>query len=158
MGRLALLVLGGGLPFGLVVLAGVQWAPAAHMGIFMAGCMPLFVNLGGRLVLGERLGGARALGLLLMALGVGALGLGVWRGGLASWRGDVLFVLAALLWAMYTLAFRGCGLSAWQGAALALVVPGIVLASGAVTVPVFRAPPRACPLPPTARARRPRRG
>ena len=35
--RLVLLVLCGGLPFGLVVLAGVQWAPAAHMGIFMAG-------------------------------------------------------------------------------------------------------------------------
>jgi len=248
-GRLALLVLGGGLPFGLVVLAGAQWAPAAHMGIFMAGCMPMFVNLGGRMVHGERLGGARALGLLLMALGVAALGLGVWRGGLAAWRGDVLFVLAALLWAAYTLAFRGCGLSAWQGAALvnlgsavlllpvllvwgaprllsapwtdvaiqalgqgvmagvlglvaytvaidhlgagraalsaalvplftalgaawllgeapepgawaalALVVPGIVLASGAIAVPVFRAPPRACPPPPTARARRPRRG
>lgn len=78
------------MPFGLVVLAGAQWAPAAHMGIFMAGCMPLFVNLGGRLVHGERLGGARALGLLLMGLGVAALGLGVWRGGLAAWSGDVL--------------------------------------------------------------------
>ena len=127
VGRLALLVLGGGLPFGLVVLAGAQWAPAAHMGIFMAGCMPLFVNLGGRLVHGERLGGARALGLLLMALGVAVLGLGVWRGGLGAWRGDLLFVLAAVLWAAYTLAFRGCGLSAWQGAALVNLGSAVLL-------------------------------
>jgi len=126
-GRLALLVLGGGLPFGLVVLAGAQWAPAAHMGIFMAGCMPLFVSVGSRLVYGERLGGARALGLLLMALGVAALGLGVWHGGLDAWRGDLLFVLAAVLWAAYTLAFRGCGLSAWQGAALVNLGSAVLL-------------------------------
>lgn len=126
-GRLALLVLGGGLPFGLVVLAGAQWAPAAHMGIFMAGCMPLFVSVGSRLVCGERLGGVRALGLLLMALGMAVLGLGVWRGGLGAWRGDLLFVLAAVLWAAYTLAFRGCGLSAWQGAALVNLGSAVLL-------------------------------
>lgn len=127
VGRLALLVLGGGLPFGLVVLAGAQWAPAAHMGIFMAGCMPLFVSVGSRLVCGERLGGVRALGLLLMALGVAALGLSVWRGGLGAWRGDLLFVLAAVLWAAYTLAFRDCGLSAWQGAALVNLGSAVLL-------------------------------
>lgn len=130
LGRLALLVLGGGLPFGLLVLAGARWAPAAHMGIFMAGCMPLFVALGGRLVQGDRLGRLRVLGLVLMALGVAALGLGVWRDGLASWRGDLLFVLAAVLWAAYTLAFRGCSLSPWQGAAL------VNLGSAVLLVPV----------------------
>jgi drug/metabolite transporter (DMT)-like permease len=116
--RLVLLVLCGGLPFGLVVLAGVQWAPAAHMGIFMAGCMPLFVALGGWALLGDRPGRGRVLGFVLMLAGVTTLGVGVWHDGLAAWRGDLLFVLAAVMWAVYTLAFRGCGLSPWQGAAL----------------------------------------
>ena len=116
--RLVLLVLCGGLPFGLVVLAGVQWAPAAHMGIFMAGSMPLFVAMGGWVALGDRPGRVRVLGLALMLAGVLTLGMGAWRDGLAAWRGDLLFVLAAAMWAVYTLAFRGCGLSPWQGAAL----------------------------------------
>jgi len=118
MARLVLLVLCGGLPFGLVVLAGVQWAPAAHLGIFMAGSMPLFVAMGGWLVLGDRPGRVRVLGLVLLFAGVATLSVGVWYEGLAAWRGDLLFVLAAVMWAVYTLAFRGCGLSPWQGAAL----------------------------------------
>ncbi len=126
-GRLVLLVLCGGLPFGLVVLAGARWAPAAHMGIFMAGCMPLFVVLGGWMVQRETLGRVRVLGLLLMVLGVVALGLGGWRDGLAAWRGDLLFVLAAVLWAIYTLAFRSSGLSPWQGAALVNLGSTVVL-------------------------------
>lgn len=89
--RWALLVLGGGLPFGLVVLAGARWAPAAHMGIFMAGCMPLFVAAGDRL-LGERLGHVRGLGLALMALGVAALALG--QGLLAGLLGLVAYAAA----------------------------------------------------------------
>ncbi len=116
--RLMLLVMCGGLPFGLVVLAGVQWAPAAHMGIFMAASMPLFVALAGGVVQGQWPGRVSALGLVLMLAGVGVLGMGAWRDGLAAWRGDLLFVLAAAMWAVYTLAFRGSGLSPWQGAAL----------------------------------------
>lgn len=135
-GRLVLMVLCGGLPFGLVVLAGVQWAPAAHMGIFMAGSMPLFVALASVVVQGERPGRVRVLGLVLMLAGVAVLGLGAWRDGLAAWRGDLLFVLAAAMWAVYTLAFRGCGLSPWQGAALvnlgsALALVPVVLLWGA---------------------------
>jgi drug/metabolite transporter (DMT)-like permease len=42
---LALLVAGGGLPFGLLVVGGAQYAPAAHLGVFMAGTMPLFTAL-----------------------------------------------------------------------------------------------------------------
>ncbi|MFT4193764.1 DMT family transporter [Ottowia sp.] len=130
--RWALLVLVGGLPFGLVVLAGGRWAPAAHMGIFMAGCMPLFVAAGSRLVLGERLGRMRGLGLALIAFGVAALGWDACRDGLAPWRGDLLFVLGAAMWAAYTLAFRGCGLSSWQGAALVNLGSAVLLLPVAV--------------------------
>lgn len=116
--RLACMVVGGGLPFGLLALAGVQWAPAAHMGIFLAGSVPLFTALGTGLVYRERLAPIRLLGLLLVLAGLAVLGAHSLSGGLSTWRGDALFVLAAMLWAVYTLAFRGSGLTPWQGAAV----------------------------------------
>ena len=116
--RLACMVVGGGLPFGLLALAGVQWAPAAHMGIFLAGSVPLFTALGARVVLGERLAPWRTVGLLLVLVGLAVLGAHGLSSALAAWRGDLLFVAAAMVWAMYTLAFRGSGLTPWQGAAV----------------------------------------
>lgn len=116
--RLACLVAGGGLPFGLMALAGAQWAPAAHMGIFLAGSVPLFTALGARAMHGDRLPWARTAGLLLVLVGLAALAAHTLFTGVASWRGDFLFAGAALLWAVYTLAFRDSGLTPWQGAAL----------------------------------------
>ncbi|WP_298932415.1 EamA family transporter [uncultured Ramlibacter sp.] len=113
---LLLLVAGGGLPFGLLVLSGAQFAPAAHIGVFLSGAMPLFAALLAWRVEGERFNALRKAGLLLVALGVAILGSAGW--GNASWRGDLLFLLAALAWAVYTLAFRRSGLTPWQGAAL----------------------------------------
>jgi drug/metabolite transporter (DMT)-like permease len=142
---LALLVLGGGLPFGLLALAGVQFAPAAHMGVFMAGCVPLFTALLGWFFGGEAVRGWRWLGLGLVAGGVAVLGGSAWAGGASSaWRGDLLFLVAAAAWAGYTLAFRRSGLTPWQGAALvnawsALLLVPLVLVFGApklATAPV----------------------
>lgn len=117
--RLALLVGGAGLPFGLLVVGGAQHAPAAHMGVFMAGTVPVFVALACRLLLGEAITPVRWLGLALIASGVAWLGASAFgAASLAAWRGDLLFVVAALAWTAYTVAFRGCGLGAWQAAAV----------------------------------------
>ncbi|WP_082608112.1 DMT family transporter [Acidovorax sp. Root219] len=134
--RCALLVLCGGLPFGLVVLAGARWAPAAHMGIFVAGSLPVFTALGGWLVSGERPAPSRLLGLALIVAGMAAFGAAGWRTVEGAWRGDLLFLLAALLWSVYTLAFRSSGLTPWQGAAVvnlgsALLLLPVLLVAGA---------------------------
>ncbi len=116
---LALLVAGGGLPFGLLALRGAQFAPAAHMGVFMAGCVPLFTALLGWALRGEVVRGRRWLGLALIAFAAVLTGWASLRSGHAqAWRGDLLFVLAAAAWSAYTLAFRASGLSPWQGAAV----------------------------------------
>lgn len=133
---LVLLVLGGGLPFGLLVLAGARWAPAAHMGVFMAGSMPLFTALGAWLFKGEKVGGLRLLGLVCIGCGMVFFSVDNLGHASSSWRGDLLFLAAAMLWASYTLAFRHCGLTPWQGAAFVngwscvLLLP-LVLAIGA---------------------------
>lgn len=116
--RLACLIAGGGLPFGLLVFAGAQRAPAAHMGIFMAGTMPLFAALAGRLVLREPVTGLRWAGFAAILAGVGWLGLSQFSSGSSAWSGDLLFMLAALGWAGYTIAYRGSGLAPFEGAAL----------------------------------------
>jgi drug/metabolite transporter (DMT)-like permease len=114
---LALLVIGGGLPFGLLVLAGAQWAPASHMGIFMAGSLPLFTAIGARIHRGEKVHGVRLVGLVCIAIGMVLFAAGSFQSGSLSWRGDMLFLAAAMLWAVYSLAFGHCGLTPWQGAA-----------------------------------------
>jgi drug/metabolite transporter (DMT)-like permease len=131
--RLVWMVLGGGLPFGLLVMAGAQWAPAAHIGVFMAGSVPLFTAAGSRMTAGTALARGQWLGLALVATGLLVLGVSSTASAGASWRGDALLVLAGALWAAYTLAFRGSGLSPWQGAAVVsawsslLLVPLVVV-------------------------------
>lgn len=117
--RLALWTAGAGLPFGLLAMSGSRLAPSAHMGVLMAGASPLIAAGLAWALWRERPGGARALGLALMAGGVALLGGSV----LARWQpahalGDLLFLSAATLWAVFTLTLRGSTLGPWQVAAL----------------------------------------
>jgi drug/metabolite transporter (DMT)-like permease len=116
---LILMLLGAGFPFGLTAMAGAVFAPTAHMGVLLPGTMPLFVALLSALVLGERFSTSRMIGfaaIVLGALTIGVPALMDARSG--AWRGDLLFVLAALLWAVYTVAYRKSGLSPWTSAAV----------------------------------------
>ena len=111
---------GAGLPFGLLAMAGTRFAPAAHMGVLMAGASPLFAAGLAWALWRDRPGRSRLAGLACLALGVALLGgsalLGASPAG--AWRGDAMFLLAALLWAGFTLSFQRTGLTAWQGASL----------------------------------------
>lgn len=122
------MVLGAGLPFGLLAMSGTRFAPAAHMGVLMAGASPLFAALFAWALWRDRPDRWRALGLGCMAGGVLLLGSGSLTGSIGSpisgpatagaWRGDLLFLAAAALWAGFTLCFRRSGLTAWQGTAV----------------------------------------
>ena len=130
------MLIGGGLPFGLLGMAGAQFAPVAHMGALLPGSMPLFVALLAAIVLGERFSAARLAGFALILIGIAAVGgraLLVRDDG--AWRGDLLFLAAAFVWSIYTIAVRRSGLTPWQSAAIicfwsALAVVPIWLLSG----------------------------
>lgn len=116
--RDGVLLMAGGLPFALCVLAGAQLAPVAHMGVFMAGMMPVFTALLALLLHREALTGARLAGLAVILLGVAMLGHRSFEAATGHWRGDLFFLLASLAWSAHTVGFRRCGLRPWQAASL----------------------------------------
>lgn len=113
------LVAGGGLPFVLLGLTGAKFAPVAHMGVLLAAVMPVFTAALARLVYKDALTTTRILGFGLIVTGVGILGERAFFGlAYSTLVGDALFLLAAALWASYTIAFRTSGLSPFQSVAV----------------------------------------
>ncbi len=127
---LVFVVAGGGLPFGLLGMAGAQFAPVSHMGALLPGSMPIFVALLSALALNERFSTGRLLGLGVIVVGVACV-VGTAFSGFAAepavLLGDVLFVSAGIFWAVYTVAFRKSGLTPWHGAALVCVWSAVMV-------------------------------
>jgi drug/metabolite transporter (DMT)-like permease len=143
--RLALLgLLLAGLPYQFCVLYGLHFAPAAEAGPLLTGTLPMFIALLSALVLGERIGGIRAAGILLITAGVVAItgpGLLDLAGG--GWRGHLLILCAALSWSAYTVCFRRSGLTSTEAAAFVGLWSVVVLlpfAAGEISL-AFRATP-----------------
>lgn len=99
----------GGLLYALLAYSAFVYAPAAHASVLMPGSLPLWTALIALLLLGERITPARALGLGLIFLGDllvgGASLLHAFDGG-SVWRGDVLFMVASLVWSVYSVLVR----------------------------------------------------
>lgn len=139
----AAMVLGSGAPFFLVAAAGLARVPAAEAAVLLPGTMPLCVALLAALVLKERIGLLRAAGFGLVAAGVSAIGAAALaHGGLGHVAPRLLVLSGALLWAVYTVAFRRSGLGAFAATGLvaawstAIAVP-LALLRG--TAPLFEA-------------------
>ena len=99
----------GGLLYAGLCYAGFFFAPAAHASVLMPGSLPLWTALLAALVLGDRITPARALGLACIVAGDltvgGASLLGAFGGG-QVWKGDVIFMLAAFSWSVYSVLAR----------------------------------------------------
>jgi drug/metabolite transporter (DMT)-like permease len=106
-GKIAVLSAGAGLPYGLAVYGGYQFAPAGHGAILLAGSIVVFTTLFGARLLGEKIERMRLYGLLAILTGIAAIGVGAFAHNVpGQWRGHALFVLAGALWAVYTVAAR----------------------------------------------------
>jgi drug/metabolite transporter (DMT)-like permease len=99
----------GGLLYALLAYSGFADAPAVHASVLMPGSLPLWTALLAWWLLRESITPTRALGLGLIVLGdllVGGLSLlGAFDGG-AVWIGDLLFMMAAMSWAVYSVLAR----------------------------------------------------
>jgi drug/metabolite transporter (DMT)-like permease len=114
---LVLMLAGGGLPFGLLAIAGTRYSPAAHMGVLVAGASPLMAAALASALWQERIATWRLAGLALVAAGVFTLGARVLLASQGSLLGTAMFLAAALLWAGFTLSFRRSGLTPWEATA-----------------------------------------
>lgn len=105
----------GGLLYGLFAYNGFVFAPAAHASVLLPGSLPLWTALLAVFVLGERISGSRAVGLLCIVAGdllVGGGSLLHALNGSGVWRGDVLFILGAFTWSCYSVLVRKYALQA----------------------------------------------
>lgn len=104
---LVLLIVSGGVPYGLLAATGLQYAPAHHQAALNPGCMPIFVAIIASLLFRETLSGFQRLGLGLIL--TGALVIVGWQG--PVWNpslgfGHALFLAASLFWACFTVILR----------------------------------------------------
>jgi drug/metabolite transporter (DMT)-like permease len=108
------LTLGAGVPFGLLNVAGLQFAPISHTGAISLGCVPLVTAFAGNRFFGDKISVSHliALFILLLALAV------IWSAHPFEWihlLGDLCFFVSACLWASYGLNLRRWKLTSLQG-------------------------------------------
>ena len=128
--RGAALLAVGGPAFAFLQTWGFEYAPLAHGAVITPAAVTIASMLLAILVLGDRLGRARALGTGMV---VGGLFLMGWDGlsgpEAGTWIGDLLFVGAGLVWSGYTVLLKMWRLDALRATAvvavlsLALVLP-----------------------------------
>ncbi|QHQ34471.1 DMT family transporter [Algicella marina] len=117
--ELTLIPLCGGFLFVIFLGLGLQRAPVADSGVFTPSMLPVYVAVLSALFLGERFTRLRLAGFALIVFGAVAVGgfSALSRSG-DVWSGHLLFTLASISWAVYTLVFRLSGLRAEDGAAI----------------------------------------
>ncbi|HEX7008151.1 MAG TPA: DMT family transporter [Alphaproteobacteria bacterium] len=129
--KAALLTATGGLQFGWFVTAGLQYAPAAQASIFTSAGVPLFVVLLAWPLLRELPTVGQVVGVGLIVLGdvlVVSRGL---AGGTDQLAGQIMFLVAGVGWALYTLFIRR-----WQVNGMVATVV-ISVGSGALFLPYY---------------------
>ena len=118
-----LLTAGSGAPYVIVATTGLTFASARHAGALIPGAMPLFATLLSLAFLTERLSKSQGGGLALIVAGVLLIaGPGVFTAGGEEWIGHILFLLAAFMWATFTVAMRGWSVSPLRVTAIVSVV------------------------------------
>lgn len=105
---IGLMFVGAGIPYCLVSLGGFAFAPAGHGALQIPSTVMILTTLYAALFLGERPRAQGLAGLAGIMAGVLLVGLSGLGGdfGPGAWRGHVLFFLAAICWATFTIAAR----------------------------------------------------
>ncbi len=132
--RVLVLTLTSGMPYALLSYFGFSYAPAAHGGVFLNGCLPLFTTLFGWIWVGQRSRASQLVGLGVILVGVTLVG---YEGILSSsggmiWFGDVLFLAAIALFAAFMVANRVWSITPGQ------VLFSVTVVSAAVYIPIWQ--------------------
>jgi drug/metabolite transporter (DMT)-like permease len=131
--RVLVLTLTAGVPYALLSYFGFKYAPAAHGGVFLNGCLPLFTTLFSWIWVGQRSRSSQLGGLGVILIGVILVG---YEGFLSSsggmtWFGDLLFVAAIALFALFMVANRVWTITPGQ------VLFSVTIVSAAIYIPIW---------------------
>ena len=109
-----------GVLYAPLAYSGFGFAPAGHASVLLPGSLPLWTALMAAVVLGTRITPVRAVGLVLIVAGDALVGgrslMHAFEGG-QVWIGDLLFMAAALVWAIYSVQVRQYALEAVRATA-----------------------------------------
>jgi drug/metabolite transporter (DMT)-like permease len=143
--RSLVLTLTAGGPYTLILFAGLSLAPAGHGAVIIPGATPVVSTALVWLWFGERPWPARVTGLGLVVAGlvlVGWPGLTGTAGG-RTWLGDLLFVVAGVLWGVFTVLARRWQVDPLRAAAMVWTLALAYLPIYALTIDsrLLTAPP-----------------
>ena len=120
--------IGSGAPYALLTYLGFYYAPAAHGGVFINGCLPLFTAVTAWFWLRQKLRRGQLVGHAIIIIGVILVG----YEGLMSpgddrvWLGDLIFLAAICLFAMYMVGTRAWMIT-WEQVLFTATVCGAVV-------------------------------
>jgi drug/metabolite transporter (DMT)-like permease len=131
--RVLVLTLTAGIPYALISYFGFTFAPAAHGGVFLNGCLPLFTTLFGWIWVGQQSRPSQLIGLGVILIGVTLVGYEgiISSRGAMTWIGDFLFLTAIALFAVFMVANRVWIINPGQ------VLFSVTVVSAAVYIPVW---------------------
>jgi len=114
---------GAGVPYSLLVFAGLAIAPASHQAVIGPSGVLLFTAALSWIALNERLGRMQLIGMTIIVAGVATIGAPTVRDAAhqIGW-GHVLFVIAGAFWATFTVAARAWRVDALVATAIVSVL------------------------------------
>jgi drug/metabolite transporter (DMT)-like permease len=131
--RIIILSLTAGAPYALLSYSGFIYAPAAHGGVFLNGCLPLFTTLFAWIWIGQRGRISQIVGLGIILAGVTLVG---YEGFLSAddgkaWFGDALFLTAIALFAVFMVASQVWSIGPGQ------VIFSATIVSAMIFIPIW---------------------
>lgn len=121
------LSIGSGLPYMLLAMEGLNYAPSGHFGIIAPSSMLIFTALGSIFWLREKMSLMRMVGLLFILIGIVIIGgYSAVQGSSSFLIGDLMFVGCGGLWASYTLLCRHWNMNSWLATAQVSVISMLV--------------------------------
>ena len=126
--RTIILTLTGGAPYALLSYSGFIYAPAAHGGVFLNGCLPIFTTLFAWIWLGQKSRPSQMAGLAIILAGVTLVGYEGFlsSGGSMTWIGDLLFLAAIALFALFMVANQVWSVNPGQVIFSMTIVPALI--------------------------------
>lgn len=117
----------GGAPFVLLLFGGMVYAPVAHAGVFMNGTLPVAATLFAWLWLRDRPDAWQACGIAIIVVGMSLVAREALATGVpGQWRGHLLFVAAAVWFAIWYVAMRRWRQTVLQSLAALLTLNALV--------------------------------